>query len=392
MRKANKLRGLVSGILAAAMVMSMSGMTAWADSTNNTVNDITLTKKVLTDGNTYAPDETFTITVTPADGGTITKDGSSYVVYTGETGGVYADPTNSFAFAAGNAAQAEYTQDGTIKTDVRKFTKAGIYHYQVSETKPESGYEGIDYDETVYDLYAYVEKNDKGVLSIKAITVGTDKVLSSEKNDDGTDKEGKAGKIEFVNHYGDSSANTDKIHDLTITKSVTGSQGDLNKAFTFTISVTSGANKNEKYKAILTHKDSTTSTTNEYTFVSGMSQNIGLKDNESIQIYGLSDSDIVTVYEASYSDDGYTTTIASNNNKEGVTYFNDYSTAKVAEINVDQVSTKVVKDGAEITFTNDKDVATPTGIILTFAPYALMVALAGVIAVMFLRKKREEEY
>lgn len=39
---------------------------------------------------------------------------------------------------------------------------------------------------------------------------------------------------------------------------------------------------------------------------------------------------------------------------------------------------------------NNKAVTTPTGIAMTFAPYALMVAFAGVFAVMFLRKKRED--
>ena len=90
-----------------------------------------------------------------------------------------------------------------------------------------------------------------------------------------------------------------------------------------------------------------------------------LKDGESIQIYGLTESDKYTVTEADYGSDGYTTT---NGSKTDV----------------------VTDDGDSYTVTNDKSVTTPTGIVLSFAPYILLVALAGVFGVLFLRRKKEE--
>ena len=56
----------------------------------------------------------------------------------------------------------------------------------------------------------------------------------------------------------------------------------------------------------------------------------------------------------------------------------------------DKVTFKVVDDTAKIVVTNARSATTPTGIAMTFAPYIVMVAFAGVFAVMFLRKKRED--
>lgn len=40
---------------------------------------------------------------------------------------------------------------------------------------------------------------------------------------------------------------------------------------------------------------------------------------------------------------------------------------------------------------NDKDVSTPGGVIMTIAPYALMVVLAGAFAVVFLTRRNRAE-
>ena len=43
------------------------------------------------------------------------------------------------------------------------------------------------------------------------------------------------------------------------------------------------------------------------------------------------------------------------------------------------------------TVTNNKAIATPTGVIMTIAPYALMVVLAGAFAVVFLTRRNRAE-
>ena len=102
-------------------------------------------------------------------------------------------------------------------------------------------------------------------------------------------------------------------------------------------------------------------------------QRITLGHDQTINIYGLSGQDKFTVVEVEANKDGYTTTY-----KLG-------GTAKTSITNeLEGDSDKAVE------VENNKNATTPTGIIMSFAPYILVLALAGVFAVMFLRKKRED--
>lgn len=49
------------------------------------------------------------------------------------------------------------------------------------------------------------------------------------------------------------------------------------------------------------------------------------------------------------------------------------------------------KKDNSVEFTNTKDASTPTGVIMTIAPYALMVVLAGAFAVVFLTRRNRAE-
>ena len=55
-----------------------------------------------------------------------------------------------------------------------------------------------------------------------------------------------------------------------------------------------------------------------------------------------------------------------------------------------KVEGKTIAENTTVTFTNTRNVDTPTGVILNIAPYILMVALAGVLAFFFLRKRHYE--
>ena len=96
-------------------------------------------------------------------------------------------------------------------------------------------------------------------------------------------------------------------------------------------------------------------------------------DNDTIHIYGLSASDKYTVNETEANMNGYTTTYSNT----------DVTTADGAT---------VTADGTEMTVTNYRNASTPTGIAMTYGPYALMVALAGGMAALFLRRRNREDY
>ena len=51
----------------------------------------------------------------------------------------------------------------------------------------------------------------------------------------------------------------------------------------------------------------------------------------------------------------------------------------------------VVKDKANFDVINTKEAVTPTGIVMNVAPYAMMLAVAGGLGVVFMNRKKEEE-
>ncbi|MDO4328657.1 MAG: FctA domain-containing protein [Lachnospiraceae bacterium] len=353
MRRNRLFKMFTSAVLTGAMVLSMGGMTAFAD---EPVTEMDFTKKVTTDGNTYSPATTFAFAVAPgADGSFDNK-----TVKAGPEGGLKLAEKNNFDFTPGEdaTAAAEYTKTGKLVTDITAFAgyEPGIYVYNVSETA--GTYKGITYDQNTYQVYVYVMRDET-----------TDNLYVNNVLVPGSD--GKASALEFVNDYGKD--NDGDVNAVTITKKVAGNQSSKNDPFTFFVQV--NGDDNEKYKAVITKADQTTT---EITLVSkAAAQEITLKDSESVTIYGLSENDSYTVTEDEDASKGlgYTET-----------------TVKIgdAEAAAGYTASGTITANTDVTFTNTKDVTTPTGIALTFAPYLLMVALAGVFAVLFLRRRREE--
>lgn len=360
---------MVTTVLAGVMVMSM-GMNAFA-----AVTEFDLKKVVETDGNTYAPNETFTFNVSP--GAAIPSQTITWTNAAGEsvtnTDTVYAGLEDGLSIPNGivftpdttknTAAAYEGTTKVTVKTSVFE-NKPGVYHYVVSEAIPVEAerYEGIKYDNSQKDIFVYV-----------TTTGGVESVICVEN--------GQKKDLVFTNDYGKNGNNdNDSTHDITVTKEVKGNQGDLQKEFKFNVNVTP-ATTGEKYKVVKVDDNGETPL-KALPLDDGTSLEVSLKNGESVRIYGLSASDEYSIVEQNYgtdegsTNDGYTTTAAST--VGDVTIVDNGSAGKLTV------------DGSAATVTNTKQITTPTGIILTFAPYILMVAAAGVLAVMFLRKKREE--
>lgn len=102
---------------------------------------------------------------------------------------------------------------------------------------------------------------------------------------------------------------------------------------------------------------------------SGTPAKISLKGGESIEIYNLSTGDTYTVDE----DDKYVTS-------EGYEVKGEVTN-----------DTAIGTADAEVTIKNIKYASTPGGVIMTIAPYALMVVLAGAFAVVFLSRRNRAE-
>lgn len=358
---------MVTTVLAGVMVMSM-GMNAFAKVPDD---GLTITKTVTTDGNTYAPNTTFNFEVTPGTGKGADENSlaspDQVVVYPGVAGGLNVAGAAQFAPNKEEPTSEVYTDDTVrITVDSSAFTKPGVYHYQVKETMPAVKYEGIKYDESVKDLLVYVVRNEEdGTFTVDGVI----EVKDGQKVGEGTG-------VSFTNNYGKQDPDQpdpedDTTHDITVTKEVTGNQGDQNKEFNFAISV-KPASDGEIYKLVKISNG--TETFVQAIGATDMDVTVGLKSGESVKIYGLSENDSYSITETDANQDGYTTTATGDN-------VNDGQTGSAGRLDADNKAATV---------TNARNISTPTGIILTFAPYILMVAAAGVLAVMFLRKKREE--
>lgn len=322
----NTLKRLGAIVLALAMAMSVMMVSAFASDQEGpsggeqvATAQTELTKKLVLEGtNSSILAETFTFEVAYAG----QKD-TSYDAP--ETGAV---TIGSAAYAAGESGEKPVT----VTIDKNKFAGPGTYYFTVKEKAGTT------------DGMAYSQAEKKLAVQIYAdSTAPTFYVVQNGSNakNDGT----------FTNTY--------TTHKLTVTKQVTGSQGDTTKKFD--IKVTVNGVTGETYTTNQKNANNQTVTLNsgeEYTFQ--------LASGESVEIYNLSAGDTYTVDEVDYSGEGYTTS-------------GEVTTA-----------TAIGTTDASVTVTNHKDASTPTGVIMNIAPYVLMVALAGGIAFFFLRRRNAE--
>lgn len=306
-------------------------------------------KKILktTDSNVYAPNTPFQFTICAGEAGSYGE-----LKYTPGTLEAVSVDNSAFVYTA-ESKRDEKSGDFEIKSpavkiDANKFSGTGIYSYQVSEQVPDAVCDGMSYDtEKKYDLLLFVMTDDSNHRYVGAVSAK----LTSDENWT------KQPDLSFESTY--------TTKDLTVTKLVTGNMGEKNKDFSFTI-ILKGAS-GERYKVVKLNasgeeiKDETLKDVE-----SGAELPVSLQHGQSVKISGLSENDTYTVVE--------------NFNYEAEGYKEPQGQVK------DPVA--VTENGAKVIVTNEKDVPPATGIIMTFGPYVLLIGLAGVLAFVFLRKKR----
>ncbi len=414
MKRKNLAKKLTAMLMTGAMVMSM-GMTAFAvegdgdgntsaagsESDNNTgvissesgLTSIDLTKIITADTNSkndseYVPNYTFTFSIEGTDDYINLKPDTNpanedFPVCNGAdvTGGI--SSTVSVPFDPTDDTKGK-TMNGTgqITLDPSAFTTPGIYRYKVTED--DVSYDGVEKDSTEYYLDVYVIDKNAAVegenyeyeAMIPYVVVSKHEVVNGKD-------ELKKAELEFNNVY--------TTNELTVTKAVTGNQGNKTKEFNFVVTINAAGGADERYNVYVDNVLQT----------AGVEYNNGtatietkLTDNGTIKITGLSANDSYTIVEDSYKADGYTTTISGADEISKTGEEEDYS-AITDDNKEGRFAQGYMKSGdtaadKNVVYTNNKDVTTPTGIAMTFAPYIAMVAFAGVFAVMFLRKKRED--
>lgn len=335
---------------AAAGLISLSSMAApvfAADEEVTFTTDVTSNKGLLTPAAS-----TIEYEVVPADGAVYDENAEADTRFAGIEDAFTVSAAIRSTEDTAEDKNIDYT-DSTISHNPNvKFPGPGVFEYtlKVKSTGSEAGNKGIEMNTTEIPMHVLVGYREGGQdLEVLGYSFGT------------TNKSIPA----FVHVY-----NPTK---LTVSKEVTGNQGNQTKPFTFTVTVKNAAGKD------LSEDSSNTSSFGKVKNPDGsVTYTVGLTHGQNLVIDGLTSDDTYTVSEnAEEYKPSYTVTQGDSKTAEG-------KTAATAEISVKD------KVDETVAFTNTKDGTVPTGILMTAAPYVAVVGLGGAFAGMFFRRKRED--
>jgi len=379
MRK--NLNKLATLALSGMMVMSMA-VPAFAAQV-----EVPFYKTLHTDGNTYAPNATFKFEVV-AKTGSLTYNGKQYTGLTAAEGAVKVKDavfTKDLGLGTPDAGGASIKVPANIVVDEDKFT-GGLGNYFFTMTEKDEGYEGIRYSKAEYTIaVTKYEENGKVKTTTTVLREGKGKFENAKPS-------------EIQNNYGkhfppetpdfpDPNPNkpnpdpdNDTTHDVTVKKRIKGGFANTSRSFNFAVTVESQDSKGERYKVeVLDNKGAVTSTT----FVDDREpKSFSVSQDSGLRIYGLTKNDLVKVHET--DGDDYVMTVDPKED-------NSFIKNIVVPNNNFKTQFNVVKDDANFDVINTKEATTPTGIVMNVAPYAMMLAVAGGLGVVFMNRKKEEE-
>ncbi len=339
-------------------------------------------------GTYYNPNITYTYTIAPVTPATGAKV-SGVDVVEGPTGGATL-ASNSVAFTAGEvsgitSSGKEITQNLTVNIDLTKFSQVGIYRYKISDTTATSALftAGItrkdNYNKDRY-LDVYIKNGTSGVAVAGYALTQTNSATAGDK-DGGYTKE-----YETTTDAGTGTVteNTDvyRTYNVKLEKQVTGDMGDKNHAFPFAVTVNNNS---------LTYYSNGSAAT-------GTSISTTLADGDTLEIKGLNPHATVGYVETNDTGSTYKVTI----NGKTSTLVNEAEVASgstatlavgaVSAYDTDNSNTSVAVDSAatdysQVKFINNLASISPTGVVLRYAPFILLLACAGALVLFATRTK-----
>lgn len=355
------IRRLGALAMVLAMAVSVFAVNASATSevvpTTNPAVNATITKNVIMDANVLAPADEFEFVVEP--GAATTLDGVP--VTPGKANDI------SITKAKVTRGDTAVTGSATLTVKANAYQTPGIYRYKLTEKA--GNLDGMTYDTaTEYDVYVYVKNAENNYAT--TITVLKDKKTVAVGSN--------TGKAQLVFN------NTYATNDLKVSKEIKGDFTTGNETFAFTLGVGSSTELNgktlaQKYSVVVYDKEGHQKGDAKEVTLDG-TVNVTLGQGDYVMVYGLTEYNTYTVKEDKHGEDGFTTTVDVTD-----AYATLDETTKTTKSNA-----KITKDQT-VAYTNTKDPTTPTGVIMTIAPYALMVVLAGAFAVVFLTRRNRAE-
>lgn len=353
-----KLKKFFAGVLAAAMMLTVGATAAFATNTTdsnsmivadgNGVANATLTKKLVVAEGIAPQSMTFNFTV--GDG----QADTAKSVKAGIVGNGFVQPSVTFSKTGDDQYTANtYSQDFTmdlVKLLGANFNKVGKYAYTISEN--DTNIPGITKDNR----------------TLKMIITVVNK--TSENLDYNTGYGYYVGLFNQDGSKADDFTNTYNAYNLTVEKVVKGNFADLNDPFTFNITLSKDANKDNNYAgAIVTVSDSTNPANNASWAIDGTTRTITLKHKQTATISNLPVGVTYTVTET--RTDGWV-----------------YDTKGEVE-----TATAINADKNEVTITNEHEGTPDMGVVLDNAPYIAMLAIVAIggVALMLNKRRRDEE-
>lgn len=325
-----KLKKMFAGVVAAAMMLTMSA-TAFADEYND-MSSVTITKSYeATNSGTTSPAETFGFDIAR----TSVADAASDV--TAENMPI---PTiaNNAVYESGDAGTVNKTKD--IIVNLPEYSSVGIYTYTITERAGSTA--GVNYRDAGIRLVVTVLQGETGKVRVAAVHTETANGTKTSTFDD--------------NEYSAGS--------LTVTKQVTGNMGDRQKEFNVTVTFT--APEGKTVGEAISYTDGTETKTIAANWTGNTATaNITLKHDESVTFTNIPYGVTYTVAEDDYTSDGY----------DEPSYSDTDRTVNSAD--------------ETVTITNNKGAGTiDTGIGLDSLPYIMILAMVAVAMVVFLGRKR----
>ena len=359
----------VFAVIVAAFAMCASVATpAFAANTPVSGGTTTFNKYLVMDADANVPNVTFGFAIKA--GAAQEASGGSPAIYAGVTPNLIAVSDASFTTSDSttpgtpsnteDSTQKYATKSVTVNLQGVTFNKPGIYRYVITETA--TSQDGITNDtNTTRTLDVHVAYAAGSETELEVTSCALHPSDDSSKKADG-----------FTNTYA--------THNLTLGKQVEGNQGDRNKYFKFTVSITNAV-AGTKYDVACPSADNDSRNGDKLTVGDDgtVTATYYLKDDQSITIKGLTGGTHYAITEESYSSDGYTTA----NTVDGT-----------ASLQGDTTGEKTMDDSFnEVVFTNHKEGIVPTGILIETGPYILMgaVVVIGLVALLATGRRRSRK-
>ena len=373
--KANTIKKISVIALAAAMMTGMS-MTAFADDTFDenivggagssvTFNNVFTVSE--DDSAVNLPAAVFNYTIAPGTGAAATAD--SPLIRDGLAGATI----GSAVHAATEADVTESTVGVTADFSQVNFEEAGIYRYSVTETEVVSNVSAdieIDVDNEnlgTYIMDVYVKRDGEDFAPYAYI-------LSKDGSiEDYTSGEGSAA-VEYSNKI-DTITNEYTTYDLTVSKEIIGDLAA--NSFAFTIGLANVP------ADVIFEQDG-----ENYTGNSSYSLEADLADGQSTVIKGLPSTVSYKIEEAVNQLEGYKVEVADSNENAGE--YNWIGEDGSAEA-FGGSATIIGKADTRVDFTNTLNNISPTGLVLRFAPFALILGFGVILLVISRRRRNLEE-